>query len=65
MKIEAVDFFYLSMPEVLNIGDGSQACAWFVLSLGVMLVGVNVKPRHWFRLPAWWRRCHIAPVSRS
>lgn len=24
MKIEAVDFFYLSMPEVLNIGDGSQ-----------------------------------------
>jgi L-alanine-DL-glutamate epimerase-like enolase superfamily enzyme len=24
MKIEAVDFFYLSMPQVLNIGDGSQ-----------------------------------------
>jgi len=24
MKIEAVDFFYLSMPEVLDIGDGSQ-----------------------------------------
>jgi L-alanine-DL-glutamate epimerase-like enolase superfamily enzyme len=23
-KIEAVDFFYLSMPEILNIGDGSQ-----------------------------------------
>jgi L-alanine-DL-glutamate epimerase-like enolase superfamily enzyme len=23
-KIEAVDFFYLSMPQVLNIGDGSQ-----------------------------------------
>ena len=27
MKIEAVDFFYLSMPEVHDIGDGSQdAC---------------------------------------
>jgi L-alanine-DL-glutamate epimerase-like enolase superfamily enzyme len=27
MKIEAVDFFYLSMPEVRDIGDGSQdAC---------------------------------------
>lgn len=27
MKIESVDFFYLSMPEVLDIGDGSQdAC---------------------------------------
>ena len=24
MTIEAVDFFYLSMPEVLDIGDGSQ-----------------------------------------
>lgn len=24
MKIEMVDFFYLSMPEVLDIGDGSQ-----------------------------------------
>lgn len=24
MKIEAVDFFYLRMPEVLDIGDGSQ-----------------------------------------
>ncbi len=24
MKIESIDFFYLSMPEVLNIGDGSQ-----------------------------------------
>ena len=24
MKIESVDFFYLSMPEVFNIGDGSQ-----------------------------------------
>ncbi len=24
MKIESVEFFYASMPEVLNIGDGSQ-----------------------------------------
>ena len=24
MKIEAVDFFYLSMPEVRDVGDGSQ-----------------------------------------
>lgn len=24
MKIESIDFYYLSMPEVLNIGDGSQ-----------------------------------------
>lgn len=24
MKVDSVDFFYLSMPEVLDIGDGSQ-----------------------------------------
>lgn len=24
MRIESVDFFYLSMPEILDIGDGSQ-----------------------------------------
>ena len=24
MRIEAIDFFYLSMPEILDIGDGSQ-----------------------------------------
>lgn len=24
MNIESIDFFYLSMPEILNIGDGSQ-----------------------------------------
>ena len=24
MKIEAVDFFYVSMPEVTDAGDGSQ-----------------------------------------
>ncbi len=24
MKIDAVDFFYCAMPEVLDIGDGSQ-----------------------------------------
>lgn len=25
MKIESVDFFYLSMPEVLDIGDSQDA----------------------------------------
>ena len=24
MKIDSVDFFYLSMPEIIDIGDGSQ-----------------------------------------
>ena len=24
MKIEAIDFFYLAMPEIRDVGDGSQ-----------------------------------------
>jgi L-alanine-DL-glutamate epimerase-like enolase superfamily enzyme len=34
MKIEAVDFFYLSMPEVLDIGDGSQDALLVRISAG-------------------------------
>jgi L-alanine-DL-glutamate epimerase-like enolase superfamily enzyme len=34
MRIEAVDFFYLSMPEVRNIGDGSQDVLLVRISAG-------------------------------
>jgi L-alanine-DL-glutamate epimerase-like enolase superfamily enzyme len=34
MKIESVDFFYLSMPEVLDIGDGSQDALLVRISAG-------------------------------
>ena len=34
MKIESVDFFYLSMPEVLDIGDGSQDALLVRVSAG-------------------------------
>lgn len=34
MKIEAVDFFYLSMPEILDIGDGSQDALLVRVSAG-------------------------------
>ncbi len=34
MKIEAVDFFYLAMSEVLNIGDGSQDALLVRICLG-------------------------------
>jgi L-alanine-DL-glutamate epimerase-like enolase superfamily enzyme len=47
MKIEAVDFFYLSMPEVHDIGDGSQdACLVRVRAGG--LTG--------------WGECEAAPL---
>ena len=34
MKIDSVDFFYLSMPEVLDIGDGSQDALLVRVSAG-------------------------------
>jgi L-alanine-DL-glutamate epimerase-like enolase superfamily enzyme len=47
MKIESVDFFYLSMPEVLDIGDGSQdACLVRVRAGGV----------------TGWGECEAAPL---
>src|SRR5262249_3927203 len=47
MKIESVDFFYLSMPEVHDIGDGSQhACLVRVRAGGV----------------PGWGECEAAPL---
>lgn len=47
MKIEAVDFFYLSMPEVRDIGDGSQDALLVRVAAGG-LVG--------------WGECEAAPL---
>jgi L-alanine-DL-glutamate epimerase-like enolase superfamily enzyme len=47
MRIEAVDFFYLSMPEVLDIGDGSQ---------DVLLVRVEAGGY------AGWGECEASPL---
>lgn len=47
MRIEAIDFFYLSMPEVLDIGDGSQD------ALLVRVAGGG---------DAGWGECEAAPL---
>src|SRR3954465_10212749 len=47
MKIEAVDFYYLSMPEVLDIGDGSQ---------DLLLVRLQVGPY------VGWGECEASPL---
>ncbi|MCO5236952.1 MAG: mandelate racemase/muconate lactonizing enzyme family protein [Chitinophagaceae bacterium] len=47
MKIESVDFFYLSMPEILDIGDGSQDAAL-----------VRVRAGGW----EGWGECEAAPL---
>ncbi len=60
MKIDSVDFFYVSMPEVLDIGDGSQ---------DALLVRVRAGDHE------GWGECeasplvsiaaHVAPMSHS
>lgn len=47
MKIEAVDFFYFSMPQILDIGDGSQ---------DALLVRVQAGPY------VGWGECEAAPL---
>ena len=48
MKIESVDFFYLSMPQVLDIGDGSQ---------DALLVRVRATGGH-----EGWGECEASPL---
>jgi L-alanine-DL-glutamate epimerase-like enolase superfamily enzyme len=47
MKIDSIDFFYLSMPEVLDIGDGSQ---------DALLVRVTANGH------SGWGECEAAPL---
>jgi L-alanine-DL-glutamate epimerase-like enolase superfamily enzyme len=47
MRIEAVDFYYLSMPEVLDIGDGSQ---------DLLLVRLQAGPY------VGWGECEASPL---
>ena len=47
MKIEAVDFYYLAIPKVLDIGDGSQ---------DALLVRVQAGPY------VGWGECEAAPL---
>jgi L-alanine-DL-glutamate epimerase-like enolase superfamily enzyme len=48
MKIESVDFFYLSMPEVLDIGDGSQDALLVRIRAGVL---------------EGWGECEASPLT--
>ena len=47
MQIDSVDFYYLSMPEILDIGDGSQ---------DLLLVRVQAGPY------VGWGECEASPL---
>ena len=53
MNIEAVDFFYLSMPEVTTEADGSQDALLVRVAAGGMTAGASARPR----------RCVSSPPS--
>jgi L-alanine-DL-glutamate epimerase-like enolase superfamily enzyme len=48
MRIESVDFYYLSMPEILDIGDGSQ---------DLLLVRLQAGPH------VGWGECEASPLT--
>src|SRR4051794_21490213 len=48
MRIEAVDFYYLAMPEILDIGDGSQ---------DLLLVRLQAGPY------VGWGECEASPLT--
>jgi L-alanine-DL-glutamate epimerase-like enolase superfamily enzyme len=48
MRIEAVDFYYLAMPEILDIGDGSQ---------DLLLVRLQAGPH------VGWGECEASPLT--
>ena len=49
MKIETVDFFYLSMPEVTTEADGSQDALLVRVGPAAMSAGASARRRRWCR----------------
>ena len=61
MRIDAIDAFYLSMPKVEDIADGSQDMLLVKVSAGARLrVGENARRRHWVSIASL-----VCPMSHS
>ena len=60
MKIEAIDFFYLSMPVVTDAGDGSQDALLVRVAAGGMWAGANARRRPSHRLRPSFAPCRTA-----
>ena len=65
MKIDSVDFFYLSMPEVLDVGDGSQDALMVRLRADDLegCGGGNAKPRPCLRSRRGCARVRTRPAN--
>jgi L-alanine-DL-glutamate epimerase-like enolase superfamily enzyme len=60
MKIESVDFFYVTMPEVLDIGDGSQDALLVRLQAGNYTGWGECEASPLVSIASW-----VAPMSHS
>lgn len=60
MRIDAVDFFYLRMPEVLDIGDGSQDATLVRVRAGALVGWGQCEASPLTSIAAW-----ICPLSHS
>ena len=64
MKIESVDFFYLSIPEVLDIGDGSQDVLLVRLQAGYHVGWGECEAALLVSTASRCVRCRTVPVNR-
>ena len=65
MKIDAVDFFYLSMPEVTTEADGSQDALLVRVSAGGLWGGASARRRHSHPSRASSAPCLMGYADRS
>ena len=65
MKIEAVDFFYVSMPEVTTDADGSQDALVVRVAAGGLLGWGECEASPRSRSPPSSVRCRTVPAARS
>jgi L-alanine-DL-glutamate epimerase-like enolase superfamily enzyme len=68
MRIESVDFFYLAMPEVLDIGDGSQDALLVRLRAGGLEAWGECEAAPLVSIASWccpMSHCACKPISDS
>ncbi len=64
MKIDSVDFYYLSMPEVLDIGDGSQDALLVRIAAGEHVGWGECEAAPLVSIASLICRCRTARASR-
>ena len=64
MKIESIDFFYLSMPKVTTEADGSQDALLVRVAAGGLVVMESAKQLLFPPLQLWFAHYPMVPVNQ-